>query len=323
MVTDNTLNFLNSQGIAYELSVDLKTKTWIRRGGIADIFITPKSASELENVAKYLYANNIKFQLLGHTSNVYILNTTNIPVVVSTRLCNKYEIQDDSIYCEAGASVITLSRNMLAYGIKGFEYLTGLPGTIGAALVNNSSCKTNSIADLLISAKVLLKHGEIKTYYPDDFGYAFRTSVLKRKEIEGTIISAILRLDYGDISNLQEIAKTNDEERAIILEGYKHNLGCTMNSCFINGSMPPILRLLLFVQTRFYRLIGFKEEIIKDRRKMLLCNLTGYKSIVPYVSSKNPIIFMWLDDRADQAFPKYLEFMRKVYKTDKVEIEII
>ena len=32
---------------------------------------------------------------------------------------------------------------------------------------------------------------------------------------------------------------------------------------------------------------------------------------------------MWLDDDADAQFSNYLEFMRKVYKTDKVEIEII
>lgn len=38
---------------------------------------------------------------------------------------------------------------------------------------------------------------------------------------------------------------------------------------------------------------------------------------------KNPIIFSWLDDRADTVFPLYLEFMKKVYKTDKIEIEII
>ena len=55
----------------------------------------------------------------------------------------------------------------------------------------------------------------------------------------------------------------------------------------------------------------------------MICTLTGYKSIAPYVSLKNPIIFSWIDEGADTAFPLYLEFMMKVYKTDKTEIEII
>lgn len=59
------------------------------------------------------------------------------------------------------------------------------------------------------------------------------------------------------------------------------------------------------------------------KTKNFLCYIAGYKNLAKYISDKNKIVYMWLDDDADAQFSNYLEFMRKVYKTDKVEIEII
>ena len=57
--------------------------------------------------------------------------------------------------------------------------------------------------------------------------------------------------------------------------------------------------------------------------KKQLFALAGYKEVEPYVSDKNPIVYMWLDDNADTQFERYLEFMEKVYKTKYLEIQII
>jgi hypothetical protein len=65
------------------------------------------------------------------------------------------------------------------------------------------------------------------------------------------------------------------------------------------------------------------EEKKRYIKKRVLCFISGYNTIARYVSDKNPVIFMWLDEGADSAYPLYIEFMRKVYKTDKIEIEVI
>lgn len=323
MSNDLLISFLESNGILYETDVNLKKRTWIHRGGIAHLFISPVNSEELKSTVSFLYKNDILFQLIGHTSNLYILNNCDIPVVVSTYKCKHYFLKEDYVYCEAGVGVINLSKQMINQGIRGFEYLTGLPGTIGGALVNNSSCKENSIATLLINAQVVLKDGSIRTFEPTDFKFEFRDSVFKKREIEGTIVSATLKAVPGDKVSLQLAAEFNNRDRAERLEGNSKNLGCTVNRCFINGGMPVWLRLLLYAYTIFANLFIRTERDRQYYRRNLICFVTGYKSIVRYVSAKNPIIFMWLDDGADAAFPRYLEFMRKVYKTDKVEIEII
>lgn len=323
MINENLKIYLDSTKVRYEVNVDLKTKTWIHRGGIAEIFILPENAIELEKVVFFMYKEKIPFQLIGHTSNLYILNECNIPVVISTIKCRNFSIEGGQLFCEAGVGVINLSKQMIKQGIKGFEYLTGLPGTVGAALVNNSSCKENSISKLLISAKVILKDCTVKTFFPEDFNFEFRNSVFKAKKIEGTIISIILKAETGNTEVMQMIADTNDKDRRKRLEGHSKNLGCTVNRCFINGKMALWLRIILFINSLIVKLFLHTEERRLEQRKKIICTLTGYKSIAPYISSKNPIIFRWLDEKADTAFPLYLEFMKKVYKTDKIEIEII
>lgn len=323
MVNERLKTYLDFVKIPYQTNVDLKKKTWIHRGGIAGIFISPINSSELERVVSFMYKEEISFLLIGYTSNIYILNGCDIPVVVSTIKCRNYSVENGLLFCEAGVSVINLSKQMIRQGFKGFEYLTGLPGTIGAALVNNSSCRENSISDLLISAKVVLKDGSVMRFLPEDFKFEFRNSAFKKRNIEGTIISAIFKVQPGNVDLMEKIADLNDKDREKRLEGYAKNLGCTVNRCFVNGSMSLWLRTMLFINALVIRLYSMTEEERLDQRKRLICTLTGYKSIIPYVSSKNPIIFRWLDEGADEVFPLYLEFMRKVYKTDKIEIEII
>lgn len=317
------VNFLITHNIKYEENIDLKKKTWIHRGGMCYLFISPSNASQLETLVQYLYQNELKFQLLGHTSNVYILNSTNIPIVVSTIKCNKYEVVDNHILCEAGASVIHLAKNMISQGISGFEYLTGLPGTIGAAICNNSSCKQNSISSLLVYAEVMLCNGQKVSMTAEQMEFKFRTSIFKEKRIDGVILNATLRADRDDAEKLMKIAHENNIERKRILEGHAQNLGCTVNRCFINGHMP----LRYYLPYRIYMLLlrFMKGTLIEKKKKAkeFLCNISGYKGIATYISDLNPIIFIWKDNGADNMFPLYLDFMKKVYKTDQVEIEVI
>lgn len=73
MINENLTKYLDLHSIQYETNVSLKKRTWIHRGGIAELFITPVNAEELEKVVSFLYSQSIRFQLIGRTSNLYIL----------------------------------------------------------------------------------------------------------------------------------------------------------------------------------------------------------------------------------------------------------
>lgn len=87
---DKITEFLEENNVLFEENISLKKKTWIHRGGMCSLFIMPANIRELELTAQFLYKGNYEFLLIGHTSNLYILDSCNIPLVVSTAKCNKF-----------------------------------------------------------------------------------------------------------------------------------------------------------------------------------------------------------------------------------------
>ena len=174
--------FLSENNISYDENVSLASKSWIKFGGIASLWISPKTVSELEEVCRYLYGNNIAYDLVGQTSNIFFHSTYNPQVVVSTVKVNGYSIEGNILTCDCGCNVMRLAKEMLAEGYAGFYGLVGLPGTVASAAVNNAGCFSCSISEMLISADVLMPNGTIKIFKRDDFGYEKRSSKFKRGE---------------------------------------------------------------------------------------------------------------------------------------------
>jgi UDP-N-acetylenolpyruvoylglucosamine reductase len=317
------IGYLNENTICFEENVNLSLRTWIHRGGIAKIFIIPSSSKELEQVCHFLYENKYDFLILGHTSNLYIHNEYNPEIVVSTKMCNSYNEGEDYVECECGVSVVKLAKYYLCEGYSGLEYLTELPGTIAAALHNNSSCKENSVSALLISANVLVANGTIETWMPTDFQFSFRGSCLKSGFRRGVIISAKLKKIRGDKDALQKIAKSNKQDREERLEGPRQNLGCTFNRPFSNEKMSFLYKTSTILFTSLLRLLMIKEAHRQKIEKKFLLSITGYRDLCPYISDFNLITFIWSDSKADEKFPRYVEFMHNVMKTDSVEIQEI
>lgn len=312
---------LNDNGIKYETDVDLSKKTWIHRGGKANYFVCPNNGSELEKVISYLYDNGVFHLVIGSSSNIYILNTTNIPVVVSTLKCNNYVVKEELIECECGVQVGKLAKQMVECGIKGFEYLTKLPGTVGAAIYNNSSCKSNSISKLLLDVDVVTPEG-MKTITSEDLHFTFRSSDLKKHTIDGVVLKARLKKEYGNAEELKKTSYFNEIERKKTLEGPANNLGCTVHKAFCNGPMPIQFKIPFLIYSKMVSLFVKDELKCKRLQKSFILTITGHKGLRPYVSDYLILTFIWKDNKADYYFDEYLDFMKKIYKTDKIEIEI-
>lgn len=321
---DNTklTDFLQLNGIQYEKDVELSKKTWIHRGGKANFYILPSDVESLEKVCSYLYTNDLPFLLVGHTSNLYIHNDVNLDIVVSTVHCNAFSIQGEVVECECGAAVSKVAKACVNNGLQGLEFLTVLPGTVGAALVNNSSCRDSSISSLMTEVVFLNSNGERSILKPSDFSFEFRSSKLKKKQLIGTILIIKLSLKKGDTEKLQQTANENEERRRQKLEGPTQNLGCTVNRTFSKGHMPTVYAIPLKIYTELISLFG--SSVSRQKRiKRFILTISGFKDLIPYISDKQMITFIWRDENADQLFPRYLDFMRRVYMTDHVEIEEI
>lgn len=311
------LDFLKESGITYEQNVVLMKKTWIKTGGICKYWITPASAGQLAEVCKYLQSNGIKFDTVGQTSNIFFHSTYNPDVIVSTVRVNNYKIEGDVITCDCGTNVMKLAKDCLSQGYAGFYGLVGLPGTVAAAAVNNAGCFHCSISSMLVSADVLNPDGSVETISKEDFHYTRRSSVFKRGERTGIVLSVKLKIEKAaDIDD--EIRKSDATKayRKNRQEGPKLNLGSVFSTLKARRNVKNITVILLSKVAGACHL-GNEKRIYKQ----LLLNIYGYTDLSNYISDKQLNTFVWRDGESEKMFVRYKEFMGKVFKCLTIEIE--
>lgn len=317
MSIDNLSLFLKDNSIPFEENVSLASKSWIKFGGHVSFWISPVSAKQLEIVCQFLYFNKVVFDIVGQTSNIFFHSTYNPQVVISTVKANQYRVEDYTLICECGCSVMKLAKEMLESGFAGFYGLVGLPGTVGAAAVNNAGCFGCSISSMLVSADVLMSDGTIRTFMKDDFGYEKRSSRFKRGEEKGVILSLKLKLQRAD--NVEEEYRKSEKTklyRKVHQEGYAKNLG----SVYARKKRKLNLKnLFSSITVKTAEKFGVSNSALVKKKTLLW--LYGYKDLENYISNKNINTFVWRDINAEQIFERYKQFMAEVFQNLEIEIE--
>lgn len=289
-------------------------------GGVIKTFYEPCSVVELKKICIELYDNKEQYDLIGHTSNIYFLPQYSVDYMVSTRRCNHYSETAHEIICECGVSVSKLSRRMVSEGVKGFEGLIDLPGTVGAAVYGNASCFKCSINNLLISCELLCPDGTVKTLFPDDLQLTTRSSVLKRDELKGVILTVKLIKEKGDVNELQKEAEINHIIRKTTQPGPKDNLG-SIYAVSGGWSLYSIIpRFISKCYAMFLILIGKDKIVVKQKQRAFLLYLLGAKDIYPYIYGWNR--YIWKDEQSHALFWKYHKVHQLLFRESVFEIEI-
>lgn len=311
--------FLIQNKINFEENVFLKERTWLKTGGMVRVWIDPSNTEELVTLAKYLYKESIQYEVIGHTSNIFFLDSTNPKVIVSTKKIKEFHHNSEVVVCDCGVPVSKLSRYFVNLGYLGFSGLVNLPGTIAAATVNNSSCFDCSISSLL--KEVLFfnqKTGIVEHLSVEQLGYSHRSSILKRKELKGVVISVSLNLKQGNLIEEKEKALLASQIRKQTQELPAYTLGSVF------ASLERKTSLSLKIYFRMVRLLTKLRIIPYKSMSELLLKFYGYEFLLPYVSTKNINTFIWKPEIIDkkEMFDKYVEFMHKAFINPKLEIEI-
>ncbi len=304
--------FLLENKIEHSYNVDLKSKTWIKTGGVALIWIVPMSIDQLEILGRYLYAENLKFEIVGQTSNLFFRSSYNPDIVISTIKLKDYNIIGDKVICDCGVSISKLSREFVRVGYEGYFGLVDLPGTVAAAVYNNSGCLDCSVSSLLYSIDILTVNG-VETFYYDSLMFSKRSSVLKQKKLVGIVLKVTLKVVMSN-SPIEELNKSQlaHEKRVMQQEGAAKNLGSVYSKRVYKNDIKGI----------FVRAIKkiFNLNSLQQKRLMLI--VYGYKHLDKYISDKNINTYIWQDANAELLFEDYKKFINTVFKKAILEIEI-
>ncbi|OAO03718.1 UDP-N-acetylenolpyruvoylglucosamine reductase [Sphingomonadales bacterium EhC05] len=185
---------------------------WFKSGGSAQWLFEPKDIEDLQQFLRDLDPK-IPVWPLGLGSNLIIRDGGIQGVVV--RLGKSFgKIETDGLKMRSGAGApgISAASHARDNGIAGLEFLRGIPGTIGGAVRMNAGAYGREVCDVLESAEVVMRSGDLVTIPLSDMGYTYRHSELPEGSI---VVSARFRGQSGDpVAIGAEMKRIADEREA-------------------------------------------------------------------------------------------------------------
>ena len=189
--------------------------TTFRIGGAADFFVKVQTISQLQEAMRYLKKEQIPFYIVGNGSNLLVrdegvrgvvlqlgerfsgyefLHETPGSVAQSGTAVDKNQIV--MVRAKAGSLLGRLGKEFAEYSLSGFEFASGIPGTLGGAVYMNAGAYGGETKDCLESATVVTRDGEVKTYTNAELHFSYRHSLLQ--ENDEIVIAATFALKAGD-----------------------------------------------------------------------------------------------------------------------------
>ena len=175
----------------------LKSLTTYNIGGSAKYFFIADDFDELLNALQWAKNNGLPCFLLGRGSNIIISDEGFPGLVIKLGTGFKNILIDEQkkiVTAGGGVSLPILGVVLINNGLSGFEYMCGIPGTVGGAVrINAGTTKEGEIKDNFISVKVLMPNFEIATLTKIDMRFSYRYSYLV--DNGGIMLTASFRLE--------------------------------------------------------------------------------------------------------------------------------
>ena len=115
-------------GCAFDENIPMSTRTSFKTGGNAEIMLYPDNIDALKTVLKVCKDNNIKTYIIGNGSNILVSDNglSGAVVRLSINFSDISLIDDTTVYCQSGASMIKLCSFALEHSLSGLEFVRDL-----------------------------------------------------------------------------------------------------------------------------------------------------------------------------------------------------
>ena len=145
-------------------NVQMKKYTSFKIGGEAEVLIKISTLEELTKIIKYINQKNIQTFILGNGSNLLISDEGIRGIVLKIEI-KKLEIEEINnkfkITVGAGVKLGELAQKLANKEISGFEFASGIPGTIGGAIRMNAGAHGSEMKDIVKTVTYMDRNTEI------------------------------------------------------------------------------------------------------------------------------------------------------------------
>ena len=216
---ENTQLNINREKILY--NEPMKKYTTFKVGGPAECLIKIDNEEDLKEILKFAKEKNIEITIIGNGSNLLVLDggikgitllirIEGIKILEESKVRSNKELEEYKedkfiIEVKSGTKISILGQKLANLEIEGFEELSGIPGTIGGAVIMNAGAHGKEMKDIVKSVKCIDYTGKVIRFTNEEMQFSYRTSKLKNNKF--IIIAVTLELNKGKKEEIQEKMK--------------------------------------------------------------------------------------------------------------------
>ena len=186
--------------------------TTYRVGGKVRAICFPKDEKDLIELLKIIKERKIKFFILGNGSNVLFSDSMYDGIIIKLDNFKKINIQKNIIEVGAGYPLVKLSRDAMRAALKGLEFASGIPGTVGGAVFMNAGAYGEDMSKIVHSVRIINSDLEIVELSNQEMQFSYRTSLLQN-HLDYVCISAKLELEKDKSEEIEAIMNERREKR--------------------------------------------------------------------------------------------------------------
>ena len=211
---DHISEYLRMQGMPFLENEPLSRHTSFHIGGPARFFVIPGDEGQLTMLMAFIRELGAPYAVIGNGSNLLVRDKgiRGAVIQIYNRMA-EITIEGNIIHTKGGALLSAVAARAADKGLTGLEFASGIPGSIGGAVVMNAGAYGGEMKDVLASVDVLTQDLEIKTIPAAELNLGYRYSSIPEKGY--LVLGATLQLKKGNAAEIRgRMAELAEQRRA-------------------------------------------------------------------------------------------------------------
>ncbi len=203
----------------------LSRHTSFRIGGPADYWVEAEDLEDLKGIVKFASDNRLPWKALGRGANILVRDEGFPGIIVSLRgdYFQKLEFRQEKVIVGAGVLLSRLVSEVAGRCLRGLEFASGIPGTLGGAVAMNAGAQGSSLAEVVSRIEVLNGERKVLTLRKEEIGFRYRGSNLNPDRV---ILKVEIELKRGDKQESENLMNKFRERRNMTQPLEEPNAGC-------------------------------------------------------------------------------------------------
>ncbi len=197
-----------------KLKERMENHTSLHIGGEADYFVEPATLEEVQEVVSLCKIEKVPYYIMGNGSNLLVsdLGFHGLILKLGDNFSKISVLDNHTVVAQAGVLLSRLANVVANHSLTGFEFASGIPGTLGGAVTMNAGAYDGEMKQCLVRSRVMDEEGNVLELNHDEMELGYRSSILQKKNY--ILLEAEILLTPGDQQLIrQKMSDLNTQRR--------------------------------------------------------------------------------------------------------------